>query len=109
MNLGVLDILALARPNNKQAEGGFPTKLGEYLATGVQVVVTRVGEICLFLKNEINAFISEPDSAEKFAEKLSDALSSKKRIQIGLEGKKLVYNEFNYLTQAKILEELFSE
>ena len=35
------DILALARPANKQAEGGFPTKLGEYLATGNTVVVTN--------------------------------------------------------------------
>lgn len=102
------DILALARPNNKQAEGGFPTKLGEYLAAGVPVVVTNVGEISLFLKDKINAFIAEPDSAEKFAEKLFDALSSEKRYQIGLEGKKLVYNEFNYLEQAKTLEKLLS-
>jgi len=38
-------ILCLARPNNKQAEGGFPTKLGEYLASGVPIVVTNIGEI----------------------------------------------------------------
>ena len=68
------DILALARPNNKQAEGGFPTKLGEYLATGNTVVVTNVGEIGLFLEDKRNSFISEPDSAEKFSQKLREAL-----------------------------------
>jgi len=30
-------------------------------------------------------------------------------LQIGMEGKKLVYNEFNYLTQAKGLEKMFLE
>ena len=101
------DILALARPANKQAEGGFPTKLGEYLATGNVVVVTNVGEIGLFLKDNINAFIAEPDSAEKFAQKLREALLSRDTERIGDEGKKLVYNEFNYLTQARVLEKLF--
>lgn len=101
------DILALARPDNKQAEGGFPTKLGEYLATGNPVVITNVGEIGLFLKDRINAYIAEPDNVGKFAEKLQEALSDNDRIKIGLEGKKLVYNEFNYLTQAKKLEQFF--
>jgi glycosyltransferase involved in cell wall biosynthesis len=101
------DILALARPNNKQAEGGFPTKLGEYLATGNTVVVTNVGEIGLFLEDNKNAFISEPDSAEKFSQKLRQALLHKNTHQVGIEGKKLVYNEFNYLTQAKVLEKMF--
>jgi len=103
------DILALARPSNKQAEGGFPTKLGEYLATGNPVVVTNVGEIGLFLKDRKNAFMSEPNSAEKFSEKLREALVNDNTAQIGIEGKKLVYNEFNYLTQAKVLEKMFLE
>jgi glycosyltransferase involved in cell wall biosynthesis len=101
------DILALARPNNKQAEGGFPTKLGEYLATGNPVVITNVGEIGLFLKNRINAYIAEPNNVGNFSEKLHEALSDNDRVKIGLEGKKLVYNEFNYLTQAKKLEQFF--
>jgi len=102
------DILALARPNNKQAEGGFPTKLGEYLATGNPVVITNVGEIGLFLKDRVNAYIAEPDSAEKFSKKLHEALSDTNRTKIGLEGKKLVYTEFNYLTQAQKLERFFT-
>lgn len=100
-------ILVLSRPDNKQAEGGFPTKLGEYLATGNIVVVTNVGEIKEFLTDNKNALIAEPNSALKFSEKLREALTSQRREEIGLEGKKLVYNEFNYLTQARILEKMF--
>jgi len=100
-------ILVLSRPDNKQAEGGFPTKLGEYLATGNIVVVTNVGEIKDFLTDNKNALIAEPNSALKFAQKVKEALTSERREEIGLEGKKLVYNEFNYLTQASILEKMF--
>lgn len=102
-------ILALARPSNKQAEGGFPTKLGEYLATGNLVVITDVGEIGLFLKDGQNAFIAEPNSAEKFSQKLREALLNNNPQQIGNEGKKLAYNEFNYLTQARIMENFFKQ
>ena len=103
------DILALSRPANKQAEGGFPTKLGEYLATGKVAVVTAVGEITQFLTDQKNAFIAQPDSVEKFAEKLREALLSEDRVKIGLEGRKLVFDEFNYLTQARVLENRFME
>ena len=105
--LNECQILAVTRPNTKQTQAGFPTKLGEYLATGNPVVITNVGEITLFLKDEVNAYIAEPDSSKKFSEKLIEALSDQNRIKVGLEGQKLVYTEFNYLTQAKKLEELF--
>ena len=72
-------------------------------------MVTNVGEIGLFLEDNKNAFISEPDSAEKFSQKLRQALLHKNTHQVGIEGKKLVYNEFNYLTQAKVLEKMFLE
>ena len=101
------DILALARPANIQAEGGFPTKLGEYLATGNPVVVTKVGEIDFFLTDKINAFLSAPDSPLAFATKLEEAILSKEKKIIGMEGKKLVFKEFNYLTQARVLEKFF--
>lgn len=103
------DILALSRPDNAQAEGGFPTKLGEYLATGNPVVITNVGEINLFLNDGLNAFIAEPNSSEQFANKLREALKSDKADKIGIEGRKLVYKQFNYLQQAKILAEFFEE
>lgn len=97
-------ILALARPNNKQAEGGFPTKLGEYLATGKPVVVTKVGEIPDYLTDGVNAFLSEPDNPKSFAEKLEFALSNLcVGNEVGASGKKLVYTIFNYKVQAQCL------
>ena len=96
--------LALARPANKQAEGGFPTKLGEYLSTGNPVIVTPVGEIPKYLADGVNAFVSEDTSPESFARKLCDLLGDLDRAEkIGMRGKELSSTTFNYLVQSERL------
>ncbi|MDD4527197.1 MAG: glycosyltransferase [Candidatus Margulisbacteria bacterium] len=90
--------LCLARPNNIQAQGGFPTKLGEYLATGNPVVVTSVGEIPVYL-DEKSAYIAEPDSVEDFANKLYKCLGDPEASIIGEKGKEIANKNFNYKTQ----------
>ncbi|MEO9146700.1 MAG: glycosyltransferase family 4 protein [Ginsengibacter sp.] len=95
-------ILVLARPRSLQADAGFPSKLTEYLATGVPIVVTEVGEISTYLKDNKNAFISEPDNAEAFAGKLDFVLENYPHArEIGLKGKELTKTVFNYNYQAK--------
>lgn len=95
-------LLVLARPSSLQSEGGFPTKLGEYLATGNPVVVTRVGEIPDYLTDGVTAFLSSPDSAEAFAKKIDYALSNPFLAQkIGLAGREVALNIFNYRMQSK--------
>jgi glycosyltransferase involved in cell wall biosynthesis len=54
-------ILVLPRPLSKQAQGGFPTKLGEYLASGKPIIATRVGEIPQYL-SETEIFFISPDN-----------------------------------------------
>lgn len=94
-------ILALSRPNNLQAQNGFPTKLGEYLATGNPVVVTRVGEIPLFIKHRENGFLADPNP-DSFAEQLTwVAEHYELSCVVGHRGKKLAYGEFSYYSQAK--------
>lgn len=97
------EMLALARPDNIQAKYGFPTKLGEYLATGNPVIVTDVGEIHSFLVNHKNAIVVEPDNNNKFTEALIwIAEHQEEARKIGMEGKKLVKSEFSSEIQAKI-------
>lgn len=96
-------ILALARPDNLQAKNGFPTKLGEYLATGNPVVVTAVGEIPCFIKHGENGFLSAPDSIS-FAEQLCYVADNyDDACKVGLKGRELAYNAFSYKTQSGIV------
>lgn len=102
------DILALCRPANHQAEGGFPTKLGEYLSTANPVLVTNVGDMELYIKDGINGYVSEADNVIKFKEKLEYISTHYDEAKlVGERGKKLVYSSFNNIIQtAKVLDTL---
>lgn len=98
------EILALDRPDNMQAKYGFPTKLGEYLLTGNPVVITRVGDIPLFLSDGVNAFIAEPDNPQSFAEKLCFAIENPVEARkIGERGKQVAETCFNSIKETKKL------
>lgn len=97
-------VLALDRPNNIQAEYGFPTKLGEYLLSGNPVVVTSVGDIPLFLDDKESAVIADPDDNDVFAAKLDWVLSNPDEAAvIGAKGREVALLNFNYLIETKKL------
>ncbi len=97
-------ILALARPFTRQAEGGFPTKLGEYLASGRPVVVTAVGDIPHYLTHGEHALLAIPGDVTDFARKLSDALSDEQAAEaMAAKGRKLALEVFDYRVQGKRL------
>jgi glycosyltransferase involved in cell wall biosynthesis len=96
--------LALSRPDNKQARYGFPTKLGEYLASGKPVVVTSVGDIPLYLKDNHDSFICHPDDPREFAHKLHMCLSDELRASsVGDNGYKLAQTIFSPQIGVKVL------
>lgn len=101
--------LALARPSSLQSTGGFPTKLGEYLATSNPVVVTAVGDIPRFL-DETNSFIVEPDNNKAFAERLLKIFGDYSVAQeVGLKGSKVAEQNFNYKVQAPRIHEFIQK
>jgi len=94
-------LLVLARPDNIQARGGFPTKLGEYLAAGKPVLVTATSDIPLYIKHGANGYLAQPGSATDFAEKMKIILSDyETAAKVGEEGKKLTASVFNHTFQA---------
>ena len=94
--------LVLARPNNVQSKYGFPTKLGEYLATGNPVIVTDVGEIGTFLKDRDNAVVIPPDDVNSFAFGLSWVVTHPdEAARIGERGRELAQTAFSYKTQSE--------
>lgn len=98
------DLLVLPRPDSKQAQGGFPTKLGEYLASGIPVCATTVGEIPDYLVDNESVFFAEPGSVESFAKAMDRALSDPENAKrVGLNGRKVAEKEFNKDIQAKKL------
>lgn len=102
--------LLLAKPSSDQANTCFPTKLGEYLATGNPILVTRTGEIPAYLKDGESAFIAEPDSLESFTEKLRILLSDREKAeQIGKKGYETAVRSFNYREISKRVIDLIND
>ncbi|HUQ67127.1 MAG TPA: glycosyltransferase [Flavitalea sp.] len=97
------DLLVLARPNNNQAKAGFPTKLGEYLASAKPVVITRTGEIPKYLVDNRSAYLTEPDDVNGFAEKVLFALEDENAEKIGAAGYEIANRNFNYKLYGKEL------
>jgi len=95
-------MLALARPDTEQSHYGFPTKLGEYLATGKPVIVTNVGEIGLFLKDGENCRMATPNNPDEFADRLSWVADNyKEALILGSAGRLLTNTEFSNTVQCK--------
>ena len=104
------DILALCRPANHQAEGGFPTKVGEYLSTGNPILVTNVGDMELYIKDGVNGYISKAGDVQMFRDKLDYiATHYDEAMAVGENGRGLVFSAFNYKVQTeKVLNTLNS-
>ena len=103
-------VLALARPSSGQAEAGFPTKLGEYLATGRPVLVTRTGEITNYLTDGISAYLSAPDDVSAFADRLRYVLTAKDEAAcVGQEGSRVCIRWFDYRRNAACIRDFITE
>jgi len=88
------DCLIMTPPKDFDS-GGFPTKLGEYLATGVPVICTAVSEIPLYL-NETNSLLVSPNNHQELVDKLEFVIQNYDLIKnIGKEGKCLALKAFN--------------
>ncbi len=102
-------VLALARPSSLQSTGGFPTKLGEYLATSNPVVVTAVGDIPYFL-NEQNSFLVEPDNNKAFANQILKIFNDYENAkEIGRKGRIVAERNFNYKVQSPLIHDFIKE
>ncbi|MCA0389019.1 MAG: glycosyltransferase [Bacteroidetes bacterium] len=97
-------LLVLPRPWSKQAEGGFSSKLGEYLLTGNPVLLTSVGDAVLYLKDMRDACFAIPGDEEDFRAKMEFLLQNESEAtEMGLNGRKAALEKFNHVIEGKKL------
>jgi glycosyltransferase involved in cell wall biosynthesis len=94
---------------NQQNTYCFSTKLGEYLAAGKPVIITKVGEAMNWLKDGENAYIIEPNDTELLAQTIVNAINNpENRNKIALNGQKICKECFDYRNYGKKLLHFFN-
>lgn len=80
--------------------GGFPTKLGEYLLSGVPVVTTSIGEIPKYIKHYDQALLSPINDVKHIANNIlyleQNVAQGKKMALNALHAAKIVFNADTY-------------
>jgi glycosyltransferase involved in cell wall biosynthesis len=73
-------ILAITRPATIQTQAGFPTKLGEYYATGRPVLATKFGDLTRYFTDGEEIVLAECDDPESIASKILWMLNNTKEL-----------------------------
>lgn len=95
-------MVVLDRPDSLQAQCGFPTKLGEYLLSENPVVVTKVGDIPLFLTDGYDALLAEERNPQEFASKMIWVVEHPKEAAIiGKNGAQTAQCQFNNIIETQ--------
>jgi glycosyltransferase involved in cell wall biosynthesis len=90
-------ILAMQPLPTKQQEGCFPTKLGEYLSSGVPTVVSRVGIPARILTDGVNVHFVAPNDPAATANVFRDILSNYEKAKaVALFAKDFSRRRFHY-------------
>ncbi len=101
-------MLVLNKVNSEQNRYNFATKLGEYLAIGIPVITTPIGEVTNYLKGGISCLYVNPEDPSEIADSIIQLLNDDEfAAKIALEGKSIARNEFDYRAQSHRLNHFF--
>ncbi|HEY4324214.1 MAG TPA: glycosyltransferase [Mucilaginibacter sp.] len=93
-------ILVSSQPPTKRAEGGFPTKLGEYMASGKPTLLTNVGEISKFVTDGVNCWLAIPNDPIDYGKKLEYIIDNyPEALKVGERARAYILENFDYNVQ----------
>lgn len=86
----------------------FPTKIGEYLASGRPIVTTNVGEVARYFVDRENAYVCAPGNPNSYGRKIIEVLNnSEESIRVGVEGRQTAEKHFHYSIHTRRLANFF--
>lgn len=98
-------ILVSSQPYTKRAEGGFPTKLGEYVAMGIPTLICDVGENAKYLEPGIECFYAKPNNVDDYAAKLDYIINNYKEAKMVANcGQKKIRENYSHLAIGKSMK-----
>jgi glycosyltransferase involved in cell wall biosynthesis len=108
MMLASVDVLVLTRKKTLINLAAFPTRLPEYLSTGLPVLTSFVPDVNLYLEPDEHAKLIVPDSVNAIVEGLFDLWNNPSKAKsIGIAGQLRGAEVFDYRPYVSKLYELF--
>jgi len=103
-------MVIINKKKNQQNLYCFPTKLGEYLAAGKLVVLTRVGESVNWVTNGENCVIVAPDDIQQLSNAIVDVFLGRWDItKLGESAKELCKSSFDYHQYVSVLNGMLNQ
>ena len=104
--MSYMNLLVLPRPWSQQTHYGFSTKLGEYLVSGVPVLVTDVSDNSLYIQDGYNGYIIDSVDSKSFSYKIEQIFTNYNHdiITIPLNAFETATNFFDYRRYSIILK-----
>ena len=100
------DFGVILRPNRRQSNAGFPTKLAEYMSAGASVIANDTGDIGLYIQNGMNGFLLPVDyTVDRLKEILTDIIDMghESVIQMKKNAYETACKSFNYISYSDVL------
>ncbi len=95
-------ILAITRPSTLQTKAGFPTKLGEYFATGRPVLATNFGDMGEYFTDGRDIVMAECGNTGEIAQKIKWMIENSKELEtISSQGYTRAYELLEYKNSVK--------
>jgi glycosyltransferase involved in cell wall biosynthesis len=102
------DVLVIPRRENTVNKLSFPSKLMEYLAMGIPVVVSKTSDMHKIIKHNENGMLFEPGDINGFIDCLMQLRDPQLRARIGKNGLETAQN-YSWPVQSKLFAEIIKE
>ena len=102
-------LVIINKNRTEQNEYCFSTKLGEYMAAGKPVIITRLGEAVNWLTDGVDVLFVEPENTEQLSEAITELFSNKMlRDSIAHNERITCKKSFDYHNYGKIMVNFFN-
>lgn len=98
-------VMVSSQPDTLRAKGGFPTKLGEYIASGTPTLLCDVGENRRYITDN-DCYYALPENPEDYAEQLDYILSHyDEALAKATHGRKTIVDKYSHTAAGRKIKE----
>ncbi len=107
--LRTADILTVIRPSDEITEYSFPSKLSEYSALGLPLVVSHVSDIATYIKQNHSGIVVTPESVVEVVEAFRMLKDPVVRSRLGNEARGVALDVFDQEKLRVVLKEFLAK